>query len=400
MADSANWHVVWTRAKAGNAAALSQVGYNGDPDKHPVSEEVIRHIGAGKSGSDLYGHFTGGLYGWPKEALDAILATLMVSGHLNARLNGQPTRLDDLDQRKIGQADYRVQHPVLTASQKLKIRKLFQSASFAYSPGDEGNAAPRFVDSLRELAAAAGGPPPAPEPPKPAWLEELAGLHGNDLLFKLHALADEISPHIQSWQQIARTLRIRQEEHSLCIRLLSHTKNAGLAAAATQATHLDALKTSRLLLDEPNPHTPIRQALGSLLRAELNTNHQRHLDTLARERDQLQRQSAWQALPQDQQNALLARHGVKEPSPLAIDSDTDLLAVLEFGSISARRTEIDALPTRCQQALAEAIRAAEPKAHRVHLPAATLKTEADIDAWLADARQRLLNGLKEGPVIL
>ena len=46
---------------------------------------------------------------------------VMVSGHLGARIQAQPIKLADLEQRKIGQADSRVEHPLLTATQKLEI---------------------------------------------------------------------------------------------------------------------------------------------------------------------------------------------------------------------------------------------------------------------------------------
>ena len=103
------------------------------------------------------------------------IAVLMVSGHLGARLQGSPVKLADLDQRKISQADYRIEHPVLTAAQKLKIKKLFQDADHKFQPGDEAAAAPSFVQVMRELARHAGGEPPAPEAPRPPVLAELKG---------------------------------------------------------------------------------------------------------------------------------------------------------------------------------------------------------------------------------
>ncbi|MBK6831209.1 MAG: hypothetical protein IPG92_10950 [Flavobacteriales bacterium] len=54
--------------------------------------------------------------------MDAILAVLMQSGHLSARLNGQPLKLSELDQKKTGQAEFRQEHPVLTVAQKLRVR--------------------------------------------------------------------------------------------------------------------------------------------------------------------------------------------------------------------------------------------------------------------------------------
>lgn len=196
LADSANWPTVWKKAKEGNPGALSAVNHPGDPHKHPVTAAIVSHVGAGKKGADIVSHFTGAGFGWPKDAVDACIAVLMVSGHLGARAQGQAVTLADLDQRKIGQVDFRVEHPVLTAAQKLRIRKLFQTAGYKFQPGDEAAAAPGFITFLRQLAQAAGGEPPAPAPPQAPSIVALEGLTGNDLLFGLHEGADALTKHV------------------------------------------------------------------------------------------------------------------------------------------------------------------------------------------------------------
>lgn len=160
--DNANWPTVWKKAREGSSNALHAVQYSGDPHKHAVTAAILSFIGAGKTGSQVEDHFTGSAagHGWPKDAVDAGLAVLMVSEHLSARLNNQPAGLYDLDQRKIGQAEFRVQHPVLTPVQKLRIKKLFQDAGHKFEPGQEGAAAPGFVQALKQLARAAGGDDP------------------------------------------------------------------------------------------------------------------------------------------------------------------------------------------------------------------------------------------------
>ena len=159
IADSSNWPTVWKKAKDGNAGALQNVGFNGDPDKHPVAKEIIQFVGAGKKGSEIIARFTKEGYGWPKDAIDATLLTLMVSGHLGARLQGKPVQLSDLDQRKISQVDFRVEHPVLTVQQKVRIRKLYQDAGIQFQPGDEANAAQQYLQALKNLSTSAGGEP-------------------------------------------------------------------------------------------------------------------------------------------------------------------------------------------------------------------------------------------------
>ena len=58
------------------------------------------------------------------------------------------------------------------------------------------------------------------------------------------------------------------------------------------------------------------------------------------------------------------------------------------------------MPTRFSSALATASKLREPQAQEVTLPSATIKTEADLVAWLADAERRIRHKLKDGPVIV
>ncbi len=75
----------------------------------------------------------------------------------------------------------------------------------------------------------------------------------------------------------------------------------------------------------------------------------------------------------------------KEPLPL-LGSDEQLLSALQSCSLANWQAQTDALPAQFDKALAAAIIAAEPKARRVALPAATIHNQAELDAWLAHPR--------------
>jgi hypothetical protein len=400
IADSANWHLVWKKAKEGNSGALTAVNYAGDPDKHPVSSELIRYIGAGKKGSEIYSNFTGGSYGWPKESLDAILATLLVSGHLGARINQQPAALADLDQKKITQADYRVKNPVLTAAQKLRIRKLYQHANHPFMPGDELAAAAGLVALLHELAQSAGGDPPAPEKPHSSLVIDLAGMSGDDLLHRIYSEADVLTELITQWKDLTKRIGERKDDFILCDRLLHFATKAHIPDATSQAEALDAIRKSRLLLDEPNPIDPVRHTLAQALRKSLHDAHAQHEDRLASETGLLATHPVWSALSDEAATNLLKSAGaVSQPAPLT-GTDAELLISLQHRDLAGWQTLTDAIPARCQQALNIAITDAMPKAKRVQLPSATISNTAELDAWLAETRAAIETTLKEGPAIV
>ena len=126
--DSAKWPQVLRKAKEGSPSALEQVGFTGDPQTHPVAAAILSFMGPGKTGLEIRKKFTGMEYGWPQDAIDGVLTTLLASNHLSARVNGTPLSLAEVDQRKLGQAAFRMETSVLTAVQKLAIRRLFQDA--------------------------------------------------------------------------------------------------------------------------------------------------------------------------------------------------------------------------------------------------------------------------------
>ncbi len=399
-ADSDKWGTVWKRAKEGNANALEALGYNGDPDRHPVSKEILLYIGAGKKGAEVVKQFTGGEYGWPKDAVDATIATLLVSGHLLATLDGKPVGMGDLDQRSLGKVSLKTAHPVLTATQKLAVRKLFTAAGLKFTPGDEAAAASRFVLLLKELAAAAGGAAPAPEAPKPPLLTELEGLQGNDLLFRLYEESNTLTANITAWQQTAQQIAKRLPAFNTTAQLLLHATGAALADMDKRQADLDAVREQRSLLDEPDPVSPVLQAVSNALRKALRDAHARYEQVLKAEIAALETHALWSALTESKRAALLSKHGATSYPIPQLSTESEILSALQSCDLAGWKTRADALPTRCAAALAEAIQEAKPKARRVSLPSATIETEADLDAWLSQARESIKSALKDGPAIV
>lgn len=399
-ADSDKWSNVWKRAKEGNANALEALGFKGDPDKHPVAKEILLHIGAGKKGADVVKHFTGGEYGWPKDAVDATIATLLVSGHLLATVDSRPAGLSDLDQRSLGKAAFKTAHPVLTPTQKLTVKKLFAHAGLKFTPGEEAAAAGSLVVLLKNTAAAAGGSAPAPEAPRPPLLTELEGLHGNDLLFKLFESATSLTSDLTRWKETAARLAQRSAAFTAATTLLEHAAAATLPGTAEHQATLEAIREHRSLLDDPDPVAPTAQALATALRQALRDAHSHTDKTLATGLAALASHPLWAALPEPKRTALLAaHHAVPAPAP-AMASDAELLASLSTRDLAGWKTLADALPARCTAALAAAIQEATPKARRISLPSATIENESDLDAWLAQARTTIAQSLKDGPAIV
>lgn len=400
MADSGNWGAVWKRAKEGSTSALAAVNFNGDPHQHPVASEILRVIGSGKRGSDLVNIYCSPPFGWPKDAVDAMLAVLMQSGHLSARINAQPVQLSELDQRKVGQADFRLEHPVLTTTQKLSVRKLYQEAGLNSKPGNEINDASLFLNALKNLVNNAGGDAPAPLAPAPPILKELNTMSGNDLLFAIFEKATELGKHIADWKALHQQISNRLPGYRTTEELLGHAEAAALPGVAEHSNALKAVLQKRDLLADPDPVASIRMAVGAALRTALTKAFEHHDKVLKDELEAMLKNAVWAKLTPEERRGFLMACGVTQRSSPPMGTDAELANALRACDLSAWSTHADALAPRCQQALEAAIKAAMPKARKVDLPKATINNEQELDVWLADAKKTLSKALKDGPAII
>jgi hypothetical protein len=323
---------------------------------------------------------------------------LLVSGHLSARLQQKPVSVSELDQKKSGQAEYRIQHPVLTAAQKLRIRKLFQAGGYKFQPGDEANAAPGFVQALKTLARSAGGDPPAPEPPFVADLIDLENLSGNDLLFALFEKADDLSKRVLIWQDLTTEISERSAHFDLAEKLLGFA--TGLTGVDEDVRTIHAIRSNRSLLGDPDPVGPVLQEVGTTLRKAVHDAYAHYEQVMASERAQLDAHLVWAALAEERKEAFLRAAGVvRRPAPVA-GTNAELLLALQGCDLGSWRTHADALSTRFAAALAAAIREAEPKAKRITLKSGTLKDDRDVETWVSETRAQLLAAIQDGPVII
>ena len=397
--DSAKWPQVLRKAKEGSPSALEQVGYTGDPQTHPVAAALLAFMGPGKTGLEMRKQFNASPYGWPQDAIDGVLTTLLASNHLSARVNGTPLLLAEVDQRKLGQAAFRMESVVLTAVQKLAVRRLFQDAGLPkITPGNEATDAVRLVEHLKAMAAQAGGDAPAPMAPSALEVMALESLTGNELLMALYAQREALLAQLASWQATGTEIATRLPVFSLTDKLVAQA--VGLAEQPEWSATLSAIRANRSLLDEPDPVSHVLKAVTHALRASLSAAVTAHADRYAAQMARMSGHAAWQQLPDEQRQALLVGAGTRHRTAPATGSDAHLLAALQSCSLATWQAQTDALAAQCDKALEAAISAAEPKARRVVLPTATIHTQAELEAWLATSKTTIAAALQDGPVIL
>ncbi|MCY1306453.1 hypothetical protein D9M70_563160 [compost metagenome] len=120
----------------------------------------------------------------------------------------------------------------------------------------------------------------------------------------------------------------------------------------------------------------------------------RHADCLA----QLQADSHWQQLNDQQQRAILEKRKLLTLEQPTLNDAEAILDSLSEVSLEQWTDRTESLASKFDSARLEAAELLQPKLQRINLPRKTFESEADIDAWLAEVKKQILSKLNDGPV--
>jgi hypothetical protein len=400
LADQTGWDKVMTRANQGAADALTALGYGADVEKHPACQEVRNFVGgAGKKGSEVRKQFMGAPYGWPQDAVDGALLTLLAAGFLRASRNGQPVLARGMTQTQIGVTDFFSEGVTISALHRIGIKNLAAGMGLPVKNGEENEAIGRILERLVEQAQAAGGDPPLPERPNITKVKELEGLAGNQQFVAVHDAKDQLLASYKDWSKAADATQKRLPEWQRLETFLGYARH--LPAAATVKPQAEAIRTGRTLLDNPNPVAPLVGELAAALRKAVNDVQKRLQTVRDREVKALEASPEWLKLPLEDQERILASNNLQPVPAIDISTDEALLKSLNITSLQEWENRIVALPARAAKAREEAVRLLEPKAVTVRPRAATLKSKDDVEAYVTQLREELLGHVTSGePVVI
>ena len=400
LADDANWGKVVKRAGEGAGDPLSGLGYMGNAEDHPVCKEVQSFLGGQKrKGADVRKQFGGAGYGWPGDAVDGALLALVAGNTVRAERNGQPLVAKQIVQSQIGVIEFKNEAVVITAAQRIGVRKLIQDLGLPVKSGEEAQALPLVLEKLSELAAAAGGPPPLPEKPSAEAIKDLQALSGNEQFAAVFDAREMLLTQQRAWSQARAAKETRLPQWSKLGRLLAHA--TGRPVADVVRPQVEAIIAQRLLLAEPDPVKPLLDSLTTDLRQAIGDARQRVVDARERELAALSETAEWNKLSDAQWWDILHAQGLGPIAELHIGTDDLLLAALDAKPLDAWATEALVVPTRMRQAREQAAKLLEPKAVRVRPRSTTLKSVSEVDAYLAELRTEIVELIEAGsPVIL
>lgn len=396
--DDSRWEKVMQQIKGGAGSPLDAVGYAGEPAQNPVLAAVLKVTQGGRKGSDIRADFGGKGYGWPRETVDAALMALGAAGLATAAYQGKPLAAKDLNHSNIGPATFHAEHVVLSVTQRLALKKLFQDAGIGTKPNEESLSAVRYLEQLRETNSRAGGDTPVPVRPNSACIEHLQSLSANAQLVAIYDAREQLAADRVQWTKSADAIaqRLPRWRELGCLAMHAHR----LPVSEEVKTELSAIVDGRRLLDVPDPVPPLQQTLASALRAELQRVAGEYGDAHRAGMAELVSDTGWGAITPAQRDGLLTQYQLSALGAFQIGTDPELLSALDKRSLGSLEDQRDALPGRFAQARAAAAKLAEPRARTVKLKGATLHDVTDLDVWLAAAREQIAAELAHGPVLI
>ena len=391
-ADAKDWSRALTKAMGGDPEALKQTGYDKDPKDHPVAVELLRFIGTGtKTGRDIRNQFGKAPYGWGQDAIDAVLFVLK-----NAEQISTPETA--LNQSKLGAAVFRREVHTLTAAQKIKLRKLYQEVGLPGKPNEEFAESNDLLKTLRGLADRVGGDSPRPEPQSLNELKTIENLDGNERLLQIVAETDSLRQSYTTWRKQADTVASRWPQWQTLTNLLA------VAPASAELTALgqevEAIRTDRLLLAEPDPVAPLLNRLTDLLKTALTGAKQQYNDLYDAQMTALQDNQYFKPLTPEEKHQILATNKILAKPDIKTLNASELLMQLQKVSLDAWQTRCAALPSQFQAAVDEAVKLSAPKAITFILPKRTLNSQVDIDAYLTELKTDLEAALAGSPAVI
>lgn len=401
IADHTGWSKVYEKAQKGAPDALKAVGDEGEPANNPVCKAILGFIAGGKKGADIRSRFEASSYGWSRDAVDGGLQVLLVAGLIRVHdERGQIINHTDLERKYISKVMFKVESAIVSTSQRIQIRRLFQKVGLAAKQGEELVFIMQFLQKLQVLAELAGGEAPKPLSPDTTILDEIRLTAGNEQLIALYNHRDELIQLIENWTNLAQRIKKRWPSWETLRHLITHA--VSIKDAEAILTQVEQIEQQHLLLEEPDLIVPLVNNLTQLLRDEINRLDQEYQTQHQRGMERLNADPNWQKLEPEQRNQLMSDHYLHEAArpKVEVQSTDDVLNTLDKCALTMFVDRVAAIPSRFESVAADAAELCEPKVQFIKVPSRILKTVEEVDGWAEEVKEKVKATLAKGPVMI
>lgn len=399
LGDNTGWSKVYTKAKEGSPDALKSIGFNGEPQENSVCKAVMTYIGSGKKGADIRKYFEGSPFGWPGDAVDGAIQTLLVAGQLRCMdEQGRGIEPKELERKQIGKSSFKLESVTVSVMQRIQIRKLFQKLGIKVEQGKENSKITEFIDLITALANEAGGDTPRPEKPDFKLIQEIRLKSGNEQLLFIYENIDVLTNNIDEWVDLKDRINSKINKW---IDLISIIDKVGDEISFVDIKNqVAAIEEGRLLLHEPDMIGPLLKSTENIVRSLLNDNYCEYKDAFSALNDSLINDFTWQKLSESKKESILKICDISLVGQISLGSYSELMTTLKQFPVNSWNDRKAALKPKFEKALELANKEIEPKIQTIELPKGTFKCAEDIDLWIDSVRTKLKDALENGPIVI
>jgi hypothetical protein len=238
-----------------------------------------------------------------------------------------------------------------------------------------------------------------PAAPRLALEDEAQASAGNALLRLLLDRKSEIEQAIESWKERAKLKTERMARWRTAERLARHAEP--FPEAATDLIELKGIRDGRQLLEPTDPLPPPMRRLRELLTKRLTAAHKELGDAVRGALDALNANPVWAALDLAKKEAILAEIGLKLPPQPDMSDDEKLADSLDRKPLGQWQAEIRSVPDLQVSAAQKAAQVSAPQTQRASIERGiVVRSEGEVDAWLARQRATLVAAVARGPVVI
>jgi len=286
----------------------------------------------------------------------------------------------------------------LAASDKIKLRKIYQDAGISCKPGEEFLHSNSFLNKLKEMAGLISGDAPKPEPINIQFIKNIENLDGNERLVRILEEQEDLKSKYTEWSKKSDLVIKREPQWKLLADLANYTNaDSGMEQLKSE---IDAIRENRLILQEPDPIQPKLIDLTEKLKAALNKLKESYISLYDLKMAELQANVYFSKLTPEQKHTINANHQLlAKPEIKPLDANA-LLYQLQKASLYTWDTKIAALPGQFQSALDDAIQLSAPQSKTFSLPRRTITSQAEIESYIAELKTELENLLKDSSSII
>ena len=343
----------------------------------------------GTRGVELHRRFGAPAFGWPRDAINGAVLTLLAGGNIRAsKDNANLAGPKELPPNQIGKVTLYKEDEPPSKSQRLAVRGLLTHAEIVYEPGQEGAQIAALLQQLKDFAGRAGGRPPLPEPPETSHVDDLLALSGNQ---RFRAVGPPPRASSGGTHKVAGRQSATREARgpmgpvrappSPCRR----PPRRGRAWRRRLPPSETAANCSTILI--PPHRYSTSSALPSARRSNSESDSSDGAQRAALEG--LQSWGEWTKLTPADQDAIVADVRLSPADPPDVLTDAELLQTLDAVPLAAWQDRVSLVASRLDQARQLALERLRPGSVHIDIPPVTVTNQDDLAVYLDDVRSRV-----------